>query len=304
MIRFFFSSIAAAAFAAAQVSAQVTVDIPDAAAALVAADAKVEKLGGDMKFVEGPVWIAEKKILVFSDIPASKLLQWAEGKGITEFRTSENANGNTLDREGRLLSAQHSGRNIVRTAADGTISVVVDKYEDRKFNSPNDLAVRKDGTIWFTDPPYGVPKGQQKEQDGNFVYRLDEKSGAVTIVSSEFDMPNGICFSPDHARIYIADSGSKQRVGAFEVKADGTLSKALWWSEGGADGIRCDEKGNLYTTAKDGVRIYSPEGKKIATIACPEHPANCAFGGEDGKTLFITARTGLYAVKLKVAGAK
>jgi gluconolactonase len=281
--------------------AQVTLLDP-AASALVAADAKVEKLAGGLKFTEGPVWLPDRKILVFSDIPASKLMQWSQADGVREFRASANPNGNTLDAKGRLLTCQHSARNIVRTEIDGTVSVVVDRHDGKRFNSPNDLAVKSDGTLWFTDPPYGLPKDQQKELPGNWVYRFDPASKQTTVVCKEFDMPNGIVFSPDESRLYIADSGKGQRVGAFPVKPDGTLGEPLWWAEGGSDGMRVDEKGNLYTTAADGVRIYNPDGKRLATIAIPEQPANCAFGGDDFKTLFITARTGLYRVRLHVAG--
>lgn len=287
--------------AALPLHAQVKIEDPSAAA-LVAADAKIEKLAGDMKFTEGPVWIAERKALVFSDIPPGKLMQWTADKGLTEFRASENANGNTLDGEGRLITCQHSGRNVVRTEKDGSITVLVDQYDGKKLNSPNDVAVKSDGTLWITDPPYGVPAGQKKEQEGNWVYRFDPATKKMTVVSKDFDMPNGIAFSPDEKRLYIADSGKGQRVGAFDVKADGTLSPAVFWMEGGSDGLRVDVKGNIYTTASDGVRIYDPKGKRIGTIQFPEHPANCAFGGDDFTTLFVTARTGLYAVKLKVAG--
>jgi gluconolactonase len=295
------SSLSVLLFAALPADAQVKIENP-AAEALVAPDSKVEKLAGDLKFTEGPVWIAEKKTLIFSDIPAAKLMQWSADKGLSEFRPSENANGNTLDNEGRLITCQHSGRNVVRTEKDGKITVLVDKHDGKKLNSPNDVAVKSDGTLWFTDPPYGVPRDQQKEQEGNWVYRFDPDSKKTTVVSKDFDMPNGIAFSPDEKRIYIADSGKGQRVGAFDVKPDGTLSAAVFWMEGGSDGLRVDEKGNIYTTARDGVRIYSPEGKRLATITFPEVPANCAFGGDDFKTLFVTARTGLYSVKLKVAG--
>lgn len=287
--------------AALPLHAQVKIEDP-AAGALVSADAKVEKLAGDLKFTEGPVWIAERKMLVFSDIPQSKLMQWTAGKGVSEFRPSENSNGNTLDREGRLVTAQHSGRNVVRTEKDGKITVLVDKYDGKKLNSPNDVVVKSDGTIWLTDPPYGVPKDQKKEQEGNWVYRHDPASGKTTVVSKEFDMPNGLAFSPDEKRIYIADSGKGKRVTAFDVKDDGTLSAAVYSTEGGSDGLRVDAKGNIYTTAGDGIRIYNPSGKRLATIAVPEGPANCAFGGDDFQTLFITARTGLYSIKLKVPG--
>lgn len=267
--------------------------------------ARSVRLHTGMKFVEGPVWIAKDRALIFSDIPRAKLLRWTEKEGVVDWRDSEQANGNTLDLEGRLLSAQHGARNVVRYAsidAEAETTVLASTCDGKRFHSPNDLCVRKDGTIWFTDPTYGLRR-RKPEQDGNHVYRLDAKTGAVTIVQRDFAMPNGICFSPDHDRIYIADSGKKQRVGAFRVLDDGTLSKPIFWLQGGADGIRCDARGNLFTTARDGVRIYSAAGKHLATIQLPEQPANCAFGGADGTQLFVTARTSLYRIDLRVSGA-
>lgn len=268
---------------------------------LIAEDVVVERLHTGMRFVEGPVWLAKDNALVFSDIPRAKLMRWTEKAGVVDWRDSEQSNGNTLDLQGRLLSAQHGARNVIRHGKDGQVEVLAAKCDGKKFHSPNDLAVRGDGSIWFTDPTYGLRK-RKREADGNFVYRRD-KSGTVTIVQRDFAMPNGICFSPDQQRIYIADSGKKQRVGAFTVLKDGTLSKPLYWLRGGADGIRCDERGNLLTTARDGVRIYSGTGKHLVTVRLPEQPANCAFGGADGCELFVTARTSLYRLKLRVAGA-
>lgn len=288
------------AFALA-VPAQVTIHAAGGEA-VVAADAVVEKLGGDMQFVEGPVWLAPQRALVFSDIPRGKLMRWTRQGGVVEWLDVEQANGNTLDLQGRLISCQHFGRNLVRHDGDGGLSVLAARCDGLRLNSPNDVAVRNDGTIWFTDPTYGL-RQRSKEQPGNFVYRLEPRTGAVTIVQRDFDMPNGICFAPDHGRIYIADSGRKQRVGAFTIAADGALSEPLFWLEGGADGIRCDRLGHLYTTARDGVRVWSPLGERLATIALPEQPANCAFGGDGFSTLFVTARTSLYRVELKVRGA-
>lgn len=283
-------------------SAQVTIHDP-AGKHLVSADAKIEKLGGDMKFVEGPVWLANERALVFSDIPRGLLLRWTFKGGVAEWKASEQSNGNTLDREGRLISCQHKGRNLVRHEPDGTLTVLASRHDGKLLSSPNDAVVRNDGTVWFTDPTYGLGK-RPREQDGNFVYMLEPTTGDVTVVQRDFDMPNGICFAPDHIRMYIADSGKKQRVGAFAVQLDSTLSKPLFWLVGGADGIRCDEHGNLYTTARDGVRIYAQDGAHLATIKLPEVPANCAFGGVYGTSLFVTARTSLYRVELKVKGAK
>ncbi|MCK5945590.1 MAG: SMP-30/gluconolactonase/LRE family protein, partial [Planctomycetes bacterium] len=217
--------------------AQVTFHAP-AGRELVAPDARIEQLGDGMKFVEGPVWLADQQALVFSDIPRSVLMRWTAAAGCVEWRRSESSNGNTLDLQGRLLSAQHGARNIVRWQPDGRATVLADACDGAAFHSPNDLAVRNDGTIWFTDPTYGLGK-RERQAAGNFVYRLDPEAGAVTVVSRRFAMPNGICFAPDHQRVYIADSGSKQRVGAFPIRPDGSLGKPQFWLRGGADGMRC-----------------------------------------------------------------
>ena len=209
-------------------AAQVTFLDP-AAAALVAQDAKVVTLGSGMKFTEGPVWIPARQTLVFSDIPSAKLMQWQEGKGVTPLSDALNPNGNTLDRNGLLVTCQHSGRNIIRTEANGTTTVLVSSFDGKKLSSPNDVIVAKDGIVWFTDPPYGVPAGEKKEQDANRVYRLDPATKKVTAVSSLFEMPNGLAFSPDERTLYIADSGKPQRVGAFPVKGDGSLGDPKFW---------------------------------------------------------------------------
>lgn len=269
---------------------------------LVPPDAKVEKLAGGMQFIEGPVWM--DGALVFSDIPANKLMKW-DGKEVTVFREPSNhTNGNTLDRDGNLISCEHSSRRVTRMRSGG-FEVLTDEFEGKKFNSPNDAAVKSDGTIWFTDPTYGTPKGETKELDGRFVFRLDPNSKKVVKVADGFDMPNGICFSPDEKRLYVADSGKPRHIRAFDVKDDGTLSGGEVFcviDKGGPDGIRCDEKGNIWSSAGDGVQIFSPEGKLIGRIAVPESPANLCFGGPDGKTLFITARTSLYSIPTHVKG--
>ncbi|MBK8097135.1 MAG: SMP-30/gluconolactonase/LRE family protein [Planctomycetes bacterium] len=274
----------------------------DRARDLITPDTRIEKLATDLKFTEGPIWLPDNRLL-FSDIPARQWLHWTKKDGAKPWRQSEAANGNTLDRDGRVISCQHEARNVIRHEPDGTTTVLVDRHDGKRFNSPNDVAVRMDGTLWFTDPTYGLGK-REREQDGAFVYRFDPASKTTTIVQRDFDQPNGVCFAPDHHRLYIADSGSKQRVGAFPVTAEGTLGEPTFWLDGGADGIRCDRLGNLYTTARDGVRIYDPKGTRLATIAFPEVPANCAFGGAGFDELFVTARTSLYRVQLRVPGAK
>ncbi len=280
---------------------------------LVEVGAKVQKLAGDMKFTEGPVWIPAKKILVFSDIPNSKLMQWKDGGGLSVFRDSEQSNGNILDLEGRLITCQHAARNLVRTEPDGKITVIADKLDGKRLNSPNDVAVRSDGTLWFTDPPWGLSgKG---DLPGNWVFKLDPATGKIEPVVKDLAMPNGINFSTDESRIYIADTGGHPKhpdpafhklpggVHCYEVSKDGKLGKKLFQIEHGSDGMTVDVKGNLYTTHEK-VHVYDADGKKLQSIDVPEGPANVTFGGEDYRTLFITARTSLYSVRMKNAGAK
>lgn len=286
----------------------------DTQESLIAPGEKVQKLASGMKFTEGPVWIPAKKALVFSDIPNSKLMQWREGEGLSVFRPSEQANGNILDLQGRLVSCQHAARNLVRTEPDGTITVLADKFDGKRFNSPNDVAVRSDGTLWFTDPPWGLTGPH--EIPGHWVFKLDPRTGKVEAVVKDLAMPNGIVFSPDETRLYIADTGGHMRhpnpefhkrpasVNCYEMNADGQLGKQLFQIPAGSDGMKCDVKGNLYTTHGGKVHIYGPDGKEREQIDVPEGPANVAFGGDDRRTLFITARTSLYSVRMKNPGAK
>ncbi len=277
---------------------------------LIPADAKVEKLVTGMKFTEGPVWITwEDGLLIFSDIPSNELKSWNARNGLTTFRPdSRQANGNTSDREGRLISCEHAARRVVRLERkDGSITVLADRFEGKRFNSPNDPVVKSDGSVWFTDPTYGTPPGEPKEIDGRFVYRIDPETKKVTKVAEGFDQPNGLCFSPDETKLYIADSGKPRHIRVFDVRPDHTLTNGAVFcaiDEGVPDGIRCDEKGNVWSSAGDGVQVFAPDGKRIGRVPVPESPANLCFGGEDGKTLFITARTSLYAIRTNVSGAK
>ena len=280
---------------------------------LVEPGATVQKLGGDMKYTEGPVWIPKEKKVVFADIPNGKLMQWSEKDGLSVFRECENPNGNVLDMQGRLVTCQHKGRNIVRTEEDGSVKVVADRWDGKRFHSPNDVAVRSDGSIWFTDPAWGLEG--QPEIPGCWVFRVDPESGKVEAVVKDMGMPNGIVFSPDETRVYIADTGGHKlnpdpefqhapgRIYCYEMNADGTLGKRLFHIDGGSDGLRVDVDGNLYTTQSGGVTIYNPKGEKLEKIDVPEAPSNFCFGGDDYKTLFITARTSLYSIRLKNAGA-
>ena len=272
----------------------------------VPAKAKVQKLAGDFKFTEGPVWVPEDAgYLVFSDIPANELKQWTQKKGVVTYRKpSNNANGNTLDRNKQLITCEHSGRRV--SIEEGSLlKPLVEESGGKKFNSPNDAVVKTDGSIWFTDPDYGLGSNP-KEQAGNFVYRLDPKTRKANPVVNDFDKPNGLCFSPDEKKLYIADSGKPRHIRVFDVQKDGTLTNGKVFCEidkGGPDGIRCDSKGRIWSSAGDGVQIFAPDGSLIGKILTPETPANLCFGGPKGKTLFITARTSLYSIDVAATGA-
>ena len=275
-------------------------------AQLVPAGAAIEKIAGGLNFTEGPVWL--DGALVFSDIPASELKRWTRREGLTTFRApSDHANGNTLDRQGRLVTCEHGTRRVTRTERDGRVTALGDRFEGKRFNSPNDVVVKSDGSVWFTDPPYGLPVGEPREMEKNCVFRLDHDSDSVRIAVSDLDMPNGLCFSPDEKRLYIADSGNPHHVRCYDVKPDGALAGGSVFctiEPGVPDGIRCDERGNLWSTAGDGLHVYSPDGKRIGRILFPETPSNCCFGGADGKMLFVTARTSVYAIETSVRGAR
>lgn len=285
------------------------VDTRDAAAfaKIVAPDAKLQKLATDMQFTEGPVWVAgDGGLLVFSDIPADELKKWTAKDGLTTFRKpSRNANGNTVDRQGRLVTCEHSGRRVSLLEKDGSLITVVDRFGEKQFNSPNDVAVKSDGTLWFTDPDYGL-RGQPRDYEGCFVFRFDPKSKALTVLAKDFDKPNGIAFSPDEQRLYVADSGKPRHIRVFDVRPDGTVANGRVFCEidkGVPDGIRCDADGRVWSSAGDGVHVFALDGKLIGKILVPETPANLCFGGADGKTLFITARKSLYALPVRVKGA-
>ena len=262
-------------------------------------NARVQRLATDLQFVEGPVWMPQG-FLVFSDIPANELKRW-DGRTVSTFRKPSNhTNGNTLDRERRLISAEHDGR-VTRTETDGKVTNLVESFEGKRLNSPNDAVVKSDGTIWFTDPDYGL--GQRaKEQPGNYVYRFDPTSRAITAVVKDFDKPNGLCFSPDESKLYIADSGKPHHIRVFDVQPNGTLSKGRVFvviDKGGPDGIRADEAGRIWSSSGDGAQVFSTDGRLLARILLPEAAANLTFGGKGGHTLFLTARKSLYAVETR-----
>ncbi len=249
-------------------------------------NARVQRLATDLQFIEGPVWMPQG-YLVFSDIPANELKRWDATGGVQTFRKpSNNTNGNTLDRERRLISAEHGGR-VSRTETSGKVTNLVESFEGKRLNSPNDAVVKSDGTIWFTDPDYGLA-GRAKEQLGNYVYRFDPTSRAIAAVVKDFDKPNGLCFSPGESKLYIADSGKPHHIRVFDVQPNGTLTNGRIFvviDKGGPDGIRADEAGRIWSSSGDGAQVFSADGRLLARILLPEAAANLTFGGKGGHTV-------------------
>jgi len=268
------------------------------------------------EWAEGPVYLPAREAVVFSDIPNNRMLRYDCRAGeTTVYREPANfANGNTLDLEGRILTALHLPHAIGREEPDGSVTILVDSYEGKPLNSPNDLVVKSDGAIWFTDPPYGIlsdREGKRRESavGGNFVYRFDPSTEELTVVASDMDRPNGLAFSPDESILYVADTGEPKNVLAFEVVAGGkALSNPREFiapRPGASDGFRCDVEGNIWTSAGDGIQCFTPEGELIGKILVPESRcANCCFGGPDFRSLYIAGDTSLYEVELAVEGAR
>ena len=269
--------------------------------------AKIKRLAGGFQFTEGPIWFAEENYLLFSDISGNTIFQLGENRQVTTFRhPSGNSNGLTRDRQGRLITCEHSNRRVTRTEKDGSITVLADQFQGKKLNSPNDVVVKSDGAIYFTDPPYGI-QPEQQEQPVQGVYRLSPDGQELTLVADDFDRPNGLAFSPDEKQLYIDDS-SRRHLRVFEVQADGTLAKGRIFhdmnvnKEGVPDGMKVDLEGNIYCTGPGGVWVFDATGNQLGTIVTPEIPANCAWGGTDWRTLYITAQTSVYQIRVKIPG--
>lgn len=282
----------------------------------VMGNAPVKQLATGFDWVEGPVWFGDANCLLFSDIPNNRIMRWTPGAGTSVFRQPSNyANGHTRDREGRLISCEHGTRRVTRTELDGSITVIADSYQGKRLNSPNDVVVKSDGTIWFSDPHYGIMtnyEGFKSEQELPCnVYRADPATGSLTAVATDFNCPNGLAFSPDESRLYIADTGrmfeqDQQHIRVFECTGDGTLSGGVVFhaiSPGCADGFRVDTDGNIWSSAADGVHCISPQGNLLGKILVPELVSNVCFGGRAKHQLFITASTSIYSVILNRSGA-
>ncbi len=282
----------------------------------VMGNAPVKQLATGFDWVEGPVWFGDAGCLLFSDIPNNRILRWTPDSGITTYRAPSNyANGHTRDREGRLVSCEHGTRRVTRTELDGSITVIADSFQGKRLNSPNDVVVKSDGSIWFSDPHYGIKtnyEGYASEQELPCnLYRVDAVSGEMTAVVTDGNCPNGLAFSPDESKLYMADTGrmfsdDPQHIRVFDVIGDGLSGGEVFHTidPGCADGIRVDTDGNLWSSAADGVHCIAPDGRLLGKILVPELVSNICFGGRAKHELYITATTSVYRVTLNRVGAQ
>jgi sugar lactone lactonase YvrE len=260
-----------------------------------------EKVAGSFKFLEGPVWIPARNELLFSDIPANKICRYKDGQFEVFRHPSGGANGNALDPQGRLVTCEHELRRISRTKQDGTVIPLATHYEGKRLNSPNDVVCKSDGSVYFSDPPYGV-KPEDRELDFQGVFRVSPDGKTLTLLVRDFVKPNGLAFSPDEKVLYIADT-ELSHIRAFDVNADGSITNSrVFCKVERPDGFRVDVAGSLYICAMKSVEIFDRTGKKVGEITLPERPANVAFGDSDRRTLYICARTSLYRARVPIAG--
>jgi gluconolactonase len=280
--------------------------------------AQLETLGTGFRWAEGPVWFGQGGYLLWSDIPNDRIMRWIPGVGVSVFRTpAGNTNGHTCDREGRLVSCSHGNRRVERTEHDGSITVLANSYDGKPLNSPNDVVVKSDGSIWFTDPAYGIETDYEgnrskQEQKGCYVYRIDPKSGAVEVVIDDFDRPNGLAFSPDESILYVADSAFSHgadrphHIRAFNVSGKRARNSRVFAviEPGLPDGMRVDRDGNVWTSAANGVQIYNPAGALLAKVNTPKPAANLTWGGPKNSWLFICATDSVHLLHTMTNGAK
>jgi len=285
--------------------------------ALLDPNATLEKVAGDLGFLEGPLWMQEGHLL-FSDlfkntvwklVPGGKPEAYLTKAGWTSDEppkvTHFGPNAMVLDKQGRIVLCQQGNRQVVRVEKDKTLTLLFDKFEGKRLNGPNDIIKGKDGSIYFSDPPYGIARRTDSELGFCGVYRI--KDGKLDLMIKELGVPNGLAFSPDEKYLFVADGSAIKR---FDVQKDGTFANVTVFFDlaslgrrGSPDGFRVDAKGNIFTSGARGIYVISPEGKHLGTINVPENPANCTFGGRDGHTLYITAQTGLYAIQTKTTGS-
>lgn len=278
---------------------------------------EMERIATGFIFTEGPIWHPARRHLTFSDIPDSRIFRWVpagkgrEGKLSIHRQPTHMANGNTYDRQGRMLSCEHNTSRVVREEPDGSLTVLASHYQGKQLNSPNDIVVRSDGRVYFTDPTSGRGEryGRFRPQELDFqgFFRIDPDGGNLTLLASDFLVPNGLCFSRDEKRLFVNDT-RRLHIRVFEVQPDGLVSGGAVWAEtvgegpGRPDGMKVDSGDNLYCTGPDGVHVFGPEGACLGVIRVPERAANLAFGGEDMRDLFITATSSVYRTRVKVPG--
>jgi gluconolactonase len=281
-------------------------------------NAAVERLATGYRWVEGPVWFGDHRCLVWSDIPGNRMLRWDEATGVvTPFRSpADFANGHTRDRQGRLVSCEHLTRRVTRTEHDGSITVLIDRFDGKPLNAPNDVVVASDGSVWFTDPGYGILSDYEGRRAAlelpTAVYRLDPERGDAEPVVQDLERPNGLCFAPGESRLYVVDSGSTPgSIHVYDV-AEGRVGAGRRFADmspGSSDGIRCDSEGNLWASAGgggdgyDGVHVFAPDGTLIGQVLLPEACANLCFGGVAGNRLFMAASRSIYALYVNATGA-
>jgi gluconolactonase len=268
----------------------------------------LNRLATGFRFVEGPIWIAEEQSLLFSDIPGDTIYRLDREGNVSVFKKPSGlSNGLTRDRHGRLIACEHGNRRVTRTDRDGSTRVLAEMFEGKRLNSPNDVVVKSDGAVYFTDPPYGI-KAFQQEQPFQGVYRISPSGHQITLLATDFERPNGLAFSFDQKRLFVTDSSMRSHIRVFDVRGDGSLGNGnvfavLQSSERGApDGMKVDIAGRLYCAGPGGIWVFDAEGIHLGTILTPETPSNCAWGGDDYRRLYITAQTSVYGIDVVSPG--